>query len=276
MLLVTLPPSHAYTGRREISQKERQKKTGVIKEFQTEDILMEDQELLVVYKRAGIAVQSARTGQMDLEHQLLNYLACKQEKTTGGRGKETDTRAKKPYLAVIHRLDQPVEGILVFAKTPEAAKRLNAAMQKGQMEKVYLAVTRQKPEKEEAVLLHYLVKDGKTNTSRVAKAGEPGAKLAELSYRVLEKTETEKGSGYLLEIRLKTGRHHQIRMQMAQAGMPLCGDGKYNPQEEKEEREQLALCAARLSFPHPKTGKKLRFEIVPRGKSFAGCTLCIL
>ena len=140
-------------------------------------ILFEDKEIIVCRKPAGIAVQNARIGAMDLESSLKNYLAMQDG---GGR--------RIPYLAVIHRLDQPVEGILVFGKTPEAAKSLSAQITAGKMEKIYLAVTygqQAETGKKETVLEDYLKKDGKSNTSSVVNAHTPGAKKARLSYEVL-------------------------------------------------------------------------------------------
>lgn len=228
--------------------------------FSWEDILMEDADILVVHKHAGVAVQSAKFGQIDLEHELLNYLAVSQ----GQRGRQM------PYLAVIHRLDQPVEGILVFGKTPQAARKLNEAMQKDRMEKIYLAVTDGKPERTEGKLVDYLKKDGRTNRSEVATKDTPGAKQAELSYRILETFGGPEEEYSLVQIRLKTGRHHQIRVQMAHAGMPLCGDSKYQPTVKKEREDHaLALCACSLSFAHPRTGKRLQFQVVPEGSAFS-------
>lgn len=229
--------------------------------FSREDILMEDADILVVHKHAGVAVQSAKFGQIDLEHELLNYLAVSQ----GQRGRQM------PYLAVIHRLDQPVEGILVFGKTPQAARKLNEAMQKDRMEKIYLAVTDGKPERTEGKLVDYLKKDGRTNRSEVATKDTPGAKQAELSYRILETFGGPEEEYSLVQIRLKTGRHHQIRVQMAHAGAPLWGDSKYAPNRRDEKRaEGIGLCAFRLTFAHPRTGKRLEFQVSPEGEVFSG------
>lgn len=231
-----------------------------MKKFGKEDILMEDQEILVVHKHAGMAVQSARPGQMDLEHALLNYLAA------SGSGRQA---RGVPYLGVIHRLDQPVEGILVFAKSPSAAASLNRALQKNQMEKIYLAVTDRKPERNEGILVDYLRKDGRKNISCVVSEKDPEAKRAELFYRLMDGGSGLGGERYLMEIRLKTGRHHQIRVQMSHAGMPLMGDEKYHPDAGTwTEKTALALCASRLSFPHPKTGRRLLFEVQPEGEEF--------
>ena len=155
-------------------------------QFQIETcILYEDSDILVCRKPTGLAVQNARMGTMDLESGLKNHLALKQPDQI-------------PYLAVIHRLDQPVEGILVFAKTPAAAKELNRQMTAGEMEKYYLAVTDRKPALPEGILEDELRKDGKTNTSQVVSKGTAGAKHARLSYRLwaeLSDTRTRSGKG---------------------------------------------------------------------------------
>ena len=222
-----------------------------------QDILYEDSEILVVRKHPGIAVQHGRTGQMDLEHQILNYIA---ECSGGSR--------RLPYLGVIHRLDQPVEGILVFARTPESAASLNRQMQQNRIVKEYLAVVEKTEVPREAVLVDYLRKDNRSNTSTVTAPSIPGAKQAELYFRS-QKLQSETGRALVL-IRLKTGRHHQIRVQMSNAGMPLCGDKKYNSQVCPG--EQLALCAFHLSFSHPVTGKRLDFEIEPENPIFRNFT----
>lgn len=222
--------------------------------FNVEDILMEDDDILVVRKRAGMAVQHAGVGHMDMEHLLLNYLAGKGK---GGR--------RIPYLAVIHRLDQPVEGVIIFAKNPGAAKILNAQMQKNEIHKEYLAVVEHAQPIAKGRLVDYLSKNGRGNFSEVTTKDAPGGKLAELEYQILERSETDGKA--LVRIILKTGRHHQIRVQMAHAGMPLHGDRKYNP--EYKDGGNLALCAHRLSFRHPRTGKILRFQAAPENQAFA-------
>lgn len=212
-------------------------------------ILYEDKDLIVCHKSAGIAVQNARIGSMDLESALKNYLALKNP-------------GKMPYLGIIHRLDQPVEGILVFAKHLKAAAELSRQMSAGEMRKTYLAVTAGEPKAESATLEDYLKKDGKTNTSKVVKKGEKDAKKALLHYEVKAK----KNGKTLLEIRLETGRHHQIRVQMAHAGLPLLGDRKYNPQDET--KVPLALCSAGLILRHPGTKKVMEFTTTPCGEAF--------
>lgn len=218
-----------------------------------DDILYEDQEILVCRKHAGMAVQSARVGQMDMESALKIYLQ-------GG------------FVGIVQRLDQPVEGVLVFGKTPKATAALNQQQRDGIMKKWYLAVFCGKPEAKSGQLVDYLRKDGKKNRSEVVPEGIPGSKKAVLNYEVLQ----WKDCMGLAQIRLLTGRHHQIRVQMAEHGMPLAGDGKYGakalesrsayPMDRRE--NSLGLCACRLEFCHPKTGKELCFQIKPEGKCF--------
>lgn len=227
--------------------------------FQIEKmIIFEDSEILVCRKMAGIAVQNARMGVMDMESGLKNYLAAKNP-------------GQMPYLGIVHRLDQPVEGLLVFAKTKRAAAELSRQMTAKTMGKRYLAVTSGQPPKMQGVLENYLKKDGKTNTSSVVTANTPEAKKARLSYQVLQEIAEEKlssGKKTLVYIQLETGRHHQIRVQMKEAGMPLVGDRKYNGEEKTT--LSLGLCSYQLMFVHPKTKKQMEFEIFPEGDAFAG------
>ncbi len=223
-----------------------------------EDILYEDEEIIVCHKTAGIATQTARLGEPDMVSMLKNYL-------------------KTDYIAVVHRLDQPVEGILVFAKTKKAAANLSSQNAGQTMNKQYYAAVwmpEEEAETQKGVLADYLLKDGKTNTSKVVSAQTPEAKQAELSYEIVktQKLETD-GKKALVRIALKTGRHHQIRVQMANAGMPLMGDAKYASEEVKAfSREQriknVALCAYRLEFLHPMTGKRMEFQVDPMGEAF--------
>lgn len=217
------------------------------------NIVYEDKEILVVYKEAGLAVQSAGRGIMDLEHILLNYLA----KNMTATGREI------PYLAVVHRLDQPVEGLLVFAKTKKAAADLSRQVQNGKMRKQYLAVVAGVPTVNSATLTDYLVKDLKSNSSRVVDPDYPGAKKAVLDYSVKNRKQAES----LVEITLHSGRHHQIRVQMANAGMPLKNDRKYNAGS-REAGGMVALAAYKLSFIHPLTKKNMEFQRNPQGESF--------
>ena len=165
-----------------------------MKNWSSEDILYEDKQIVVCRKHAGMAVQSARIGQMDMESALKNYL-------------------KGGFVGIVQRLDQPVEGILVFGKSSKATANLNRQQQDGRMKKKYLAVFTGKV-KEGNKLEDVLIKDSKTNTSRVVPEGTPQGKKAVLYYKILKVTET----AGLAEVTLQTGRHHQIRVQMSQIG----------------------------------------------------------
>ncbi len=218
-----------------------------------ENILYEDKEILVCRKPAGMPVQAARIGTMDMENALKNYLA---QKNPG----------KMPYLGVIHRLDQPVEGILVFAKTSGAAGNLSKQIMAGGAGKYYLAIVEGKAKESEGTLTDYLKKNGKANMSEAVSANTLGAKKAILHYKVLDQKEINGKIRTLLRIKLETGRHHQIRVQLSHAGMPLLGDRKYNPLGEKG--TSLGLCSSSLEFKHPKTGKTMKFETEPQGSAF--------
>lgn len=216
-------------------------------------IIYEDAELLVCEKPSGFPVQSRRIGQKDCVSVLKTYL-CKKEESKG-----------EPYLGLIHRLDQPVEGVMVFAKTKNAAGNLSAQLSTDGFVKEYKAVVCGKMEPKSGKLTDYLRKDGKMNCSRVVDKNMQGAKRAELEYCVLE----EKDGYSLVAVRLLTGRHHQIRVQMAHAGCPLYGDRKYGAPDPETDGDAIGLCAAKLSFLHPKTKRKMEFSMEPTGRCFA-------
>ena len=221
------------------------------------EIIYEDKHILVCYKPAGIAVQTASSFQQDMVSELKNYLAGKGE--------------KNPYIGVVHRLDQPVSGVLVFARNQAAAASLCAQVQNGGMEKIYRTLVYGSfPERaKEGILEDILLKDAKTNTSHIVKADSKEAKLgkkAKLAYKVLEEYVTEEGTYSKLEIKLFTGRHHQIRVQMAGNGHAILGDSKYGNEESlllsgAMKEKGLKLCAYRLSFKHPGTGKVMDFQV---------------
>lgn len=216
------------------------------------NILFEDTHIIVCEKAHGVATQSRKIGTPDMVSILKNHI-----RQTAG--------TVDPYLAVIHRLDQPVRGILVFAKTPFAAKALNQQLTAGGFGKHYRALVSTCPSKTQDVLENYLVKDGRTNLSRVCTSNTPDAKLARLSYTVV--TEEPKlftpgsESEAELDVLLDTGRHHQIRVQLANLGCPIVGDAKYNPTPDHS-RRNICLCAYRLEFIHPKTKKRMEFSLL--------------
>ena len=214
-------------------------------------ILYEDEHIIVCYKPAGIPTQTKKLGEQDMVSLLKNYL-------------------KVGYIAVVHRLDQPVEGLLVFAKTPFAARELNKELQGAGFGKHYKSVLWGIPEQKEAVLEDYLVKDGRTNTSRVCMPSEKDAKKAVLSYEVIGTGKDGAKDISLVKVKLDTGRHHQIRVQMANLGCPIWGDAKYNTTAVQDRRfRRIALCAYRLEFIHPKSKKQMQFEIEPKGEGFS-------
>lgn len=223
------------------------------------EIIYEDSDIIVCRKPAGLPTQSARIRTPDMVSLLKTRLASGSKKLSSSRG--------EPYLAVIHRLDQPVEGLLVFAKTPAAAKNLNQQLTSSGFGKYYRAVVTGIPEPAEVMLENYMIKDGRTNTSRVCTKDTPGAKPARLHYQVKKKYEETAPASALVEIRLDTGRHHQIRVQMAHFGHPLAGDRKYgntvreNSPADSKNAEPLRLCAYRLEFRHPRNGRRMVFEL---------------
>ena len=206
------------------------------------EILYEDTEIIVCVKPAGIPTQSKRIGTPDMETLLKNHIVKTQKTKT------------PPYLAVIHRLDQPVTGLLVFAKTPAAAKELNRQLQTDGFGKYYRAWLAGEPPLTEGDLTDYLLKNGRTISSSVCTADTPGAKKAELHYHILKKCPPHT----LVEITLKTGRHHQIRVQMSHLGCPIAGDCKYGDSTGYG-ASGLQLFACHLVFQHPRTKKKMEF-----------------
>ena len=225
----------------------------------TLNILYEDPHILVCVKPHGIATQSKNIRYPDMVSLIRNHLA----KSSGSR----NPGSAEPYLAVIHRLDQPVAGILVFAKTPAAAKNLNEQLQNHGFGKYYRALVCAAPEVPEGTLENYMVKDARTNTSRICSAKETGAKIARLHYDTVPAdnrlfTAPAVFHGMELDIHLDTGRHHQIRVQLASVGCPIVGDTKYNPAlADAKGWQTIRLCAYKLDFKHPITHKTMHFQL---------------
>lgn len=229
------------------------------------NILYEDQDLIVVHKPAGIAVQTGKVGQQDVVSELKNHIATEQKKT--------GAKAGAPFVGVVHRLDQPVEGVLVFGKTPKATAELNKQLQNQTLNKHYYAVVCGKPLETKKTRVDYLVKD-KDNTAKVVSKDFAEAKKAILEYNLLSETIVEqKWEISNLDIQIETGRFHQIRVQMANAGFPLVGDSKYGTDNSQNASMQMgvrnvALCAYHLAFTHPITNKKMEYTVKPQNKAF--------
>lgn len=221
-------------------------------------IVYEDDQVIVCRKAPGVPVQSASPRVKDLESMLKKALLDRafqkgaHAKVGGPGGIPED-----PYLGVVHRLDQPVQGLLAFAKTPGAAAALSRQVQQGTLVKEYLCVCRREHVpagfSQKGTCTDYLVRDGRTNLSRVVSGETPGAKRAVLDYEVLE----TKGDWLLVKVCLHTGRHHQIRVQLAHLGIPIAGDQKYGTVSASH--GELKLCAYHLGFTHPKTGRRMDF-----------------
>ena len=210
------------------------------------EVIYEDNHIIIVNKTASEIVQGDKTGDTPLSETVKQYL------------KEKYSKPGNVFIGVAHRLDRPVSGLVVFAKTSKALSRLNEMFKNSEVKKTYWAVVKNLPREEEGELVNYLVRNEKQNKSYAYDKEVPGSKKAILHYRLIGRSQNY----YLLEIDLKTGRHHQIRVQMAGAGAPLWGDNKYNPEfVNKRGYFPIALRAFRLSFCHPTTGKRMEFEV---------------
>ena len=193
-------------------------------------ILLEDNHLLVFNKMVGEIVQGDKTGDEPLSETLKAFIA------------QRDSKPGQVFMGVPHRLDRPVSGVCVFAKTSKALERLNEMLRKGELHKTYWALTANEPPKPSDTLTDYLVRNEKQNKSYVSKNG----KEARLKYTQIQKTERY----YLLEIELYTGRHHQIRCQLSNMGCPIKGDLKYGAKRSNPDGG-ISLMARRIQFIHP-------------------------
>ncbi len=210
-------------------------------------IIFEDNHILVVVKPNGVPVQADESGDLDMLTMLKRYLV------------ESNNKPRDAYLGLVHRLDRPTGGVMVFAKTSKAASRLSEAIRNGDVEKKYLTVVEGTPRFKSDKLTCHLKKFPEKNRVYVVPELTEGAKYAELDYKVLEEDKTNKVS--LLWINLVTGRAHQIRVQMAANGNPVLGDVKYGHGERF--KLPLSLWAAELRFVHPISGKAMDFRVYP-------------
>jgi len=212
-------------------------------------IIYEDKDILVCEKPAGLAVQSAGIGQPDVVSELKSYLAKLPSAGRPGKG--------EPYLGIVHRLDQPVEGLLVFAKDKKAAAALSKQLTEGALNKHYYAVLCGYPDCPEGDLVDYLRKEGNVAVAVTGREQEfADAKIAVLHYRILEEI-NDPSPLALADVTIGTGRFHQIRVQFASRKHPLYGDGKYGSRQ----KGSIALQSCGLRFVHPDTGKPMAFSL---------------
>ena len=201
-------------------------------------VVYEDNHIIIVNKTASEIVQGDKTGDVPLSETVKQYI------------KETYAKPGNVFLGVAHRLDRPVSGLVVFAKTSKALARLNDMFRGGEVKKTYWAIVKQCPPAEEGELVHYLVRNEKQNKSYAYDREVKGAKKAVLHYRLIGRSDNY----YLLEVDLKTGRHHQIRCQLAKIGCPIKGDLKYGfPRSNPD--GSICLHARTVSFIHPVSKK---------------------
>lgn len=212
-------------------------------------ILHEDNSVLVVVKPQNIPSQADASGDLDLLTLLKDYV------------KQKYNKPGNVYLGLVHRLDRPTGGIMVFAKNSKSAERLSKQIAEGEMNKYYLATVVGCPNERKATLVHYLKKNALTNNVYVATFGDHDAKRAELAYEVLE---TERGTS-LCKVQLGTGRSHQIRVQMSAIGAPVFGDVRYGG-DSLMKGANLALWAYRLEFTHPVSRERMVFVAYPPEK----------
>lgn len=206
-------------------------------------VIYEDNHLLVVNKAPGILVQGDQTGDAPLVDLCKGYIKVKYSKPG------------EVFLGVVHRLDRPVSGIVVLARTSKSLERMNALFRERETRKIYQAIVQRKPAEDQATLIHWLQKDEKKNKTTAYSHETPGALRSELNYKVIGK----EGSFYLLEVNPITGRPHQIRVQISTLGCPIRGDVKYGYPEPNEDGS-ICLHAIKLEFVHPVQKINMTFD----------------
>ncbi len=209
-------------------------------------VLYEDNHIIVVEKMPNVPSQADKTGDEDMLTIIKSYL------------KEKYNKPGNVYLGLVHRLDRPVGGVMVFAKTSKAASRLSEEIRNKTFKKTYLAIVNGKMESESGEYVDYLWKDEKQNTSYVVKEGKKNSKLAKLNYEVIAYNEKENVS--LVKINLQTGRHHQIRVQFSSRMHALYGDSKYHG---RGAGSGICLWAYKIKFVHPVKKEEMEFEDFP-------------
>lgn len=208
------------------------------------EIVYEDNHIIIVNKKAGEIVQGDKTGDTPLSELVKEYI------------KEKYHKPGNVFCGVVHRIDRPVEGLVIFARTSKALERLNRMLRDGGIHKTYHALVEGRMTQQEASLENYLVSDGRINKTFVAKASTPGAKLSKLNYRTLAV-----GDRYsLLEVNLLTGRKHQIRAQLSAIGHPIKGDLKYGSKRSNP-NGGISLQAHKIEFIHPVSKEQISIEL---------------
>ena len=203
-------------------------------------VLYEDNHIIAINKRVGDIVQGDKTGDNPLCEIVKSFLKKKYKKPNN------------VFLGVVHRIDRPTSGVVIFAKTSKSLKRLNNMIRISEIEKFYWAITKNKPEKRNDTLIHWLKKNPKNNKSTHFKKETENSKKAILHYKIIN----ELKNYYLLEVILETGRHHQIRTQLSAIGCPIKGDLKYGFERSNKDGG-ICLHAKKISFLHPVTKKKI-------------------
>ena len=205
------------------------------------EVVYEDNHLIIVAKRSGEIVHGDKTGDTPLSEIVKQYI------------KEKYAKPGAVFLGVVHRLDRPVSGLVVFARTSKALERLNRMFAEGKVRKTYWAITKNQPPKEEDTLVHWLRRNEKQNKSYASESEKPGSKKAMLKYKVIVTS-----TNYtLLEVQLMTSRHHQIRCQLATIGCPIKGDLKYGAQRSNPDGS-ISLLARSIEFEHPVSHELIR------------------
>lgn len=218
------------------------------------EVVYEDNHLIIVNKTASEIVQGDKTGDTPLSETVKAYL------------KEKYQKPGNVFIGVTHRLDRPVSGLVVFAKTGKALSRLNEMFRTGQVEKTYWAVVKNFPPSQEEILTHYLIRNEKQNKSYAYEKEVPNSKLAKLHYKLIGKSENY----YLLEVNLMTGRHHQIRCQLAKIGCPIKGDLKYGAPRSNSDGS-ICLHARKVKLIHPVSKQLIEVEApVPNNSLWQG------
>lgn len=207
------------------------------------EVVYEDNHLIIVNKTASEIVQGDKTGDTPLSETVKAYL------------KEKYQKPGNVFIGVTHRLDRPVSGLVVFAKTGKALSRLNEMFRTGQVEKTYWAIVKNFPPSQEKILTHYMVRNEKQNKSYAYDKEVPNSKLAKLHYKLIGKS----ANYYLLEVNLMTGRHHQIRCQLAKIGCPIKGDLKYGAPRSNPDGS-ICLHARKVKLIHPVSKQFIEIE----------------